>query len=108
MNSTKEAALMMSSLSIYSGIRERSVIRAYYELLCSIDKPVFEFARAWGEFFSLLCERECTEDFARYMTETALFDENAFSRAAAAGKEKVGLAAVAHHRCVQFQRVKRG
>ncbi len=88
MNSTKEAALMMSSLSIYSGIRERSVIRAYYELLCSIDKPVFEFARAWGEFFSLLCERECTEDFARYMTETALFDENAFSRAAAAGKEK--------------------
>ena len=88
MNSTKEAALMMSSLSVYRGIRERTVIRAYCELLCSIDRPVFEFARAWGEFFSLLCERECTEDFARYMTETALYDENAFSRAAAAGREK--------------------
>ena len=88
MNPTKEAALLMSSLSIFRGITERTVIKAYYELLCSVDKPVFQFAQAWGSFFSLLCERECTEDFARYMTETALYDENAFSRAAAAGKEK--------------------
>ena len=77
MNPTKEAALLMSSLSIFRGITERTVIKAYYELLCSVDKPVFQFAQAWGSFFSLLCERECTEDFARYMTETALYDENA-------------------------------
>lgn len=88
MNSTKEAALQMSSLSVFRGITERTVIKAYYELLCSVDKPVFQFAQAWGRFFSLLCERECTEDFARYMTETALYDENAFSKASVANIEK--------------------
>lgn len=88
MNAVKEAALLMSSLSVFRGITERTVVKAYYKLLCSVDKPVFEFAGAWGEFFSLLCDRGCTENFSGYMTETALYDENAFSRAAVAGKEK--------------------
>ncbi len=88
MNSTKEAALLMSSLSVFRGITNRTVVKAYYELLCSLDKPVFEFSQAWGSFFALLCDRGCVESFAAYLTETALYDENAFSRAAAAGKEK--------------------
>lgn len=88
MNPTKEAALMMSSLSIYSGILNRSVPKAYYELLCSINKPVFEFCCAWGNFFALLCERGYADNLAGCITETALFDENAFSRAASSKKEK--------------------
>lgn len=88
MNPTKEAALLMSSLSIYHGILDRTVVKAYYELLCSVNKPIFEFANAWGKFFSLLCDRECADNFSGYMTETALYDENAFSRAAVAKKEK--------------------
>lgn len=87
MNQTKEAALLMSSLSVYQGILERTVVKAYYELLCCVNKPVFEFTKAWGKLFSLLCDRECADNFSRYFTETALYDENAFSRAAVAKKE---------------------
>lgn len=88
MNPTKEAALLMSSLSVFEGIKNRSVPRAYYELLCSVNKPVFEFTNAWGRLFSLLCERGYADNLAGCITETALFDENTFSRAACAGKEK--------------------
>ena len=88
MNPTKEAALLMSSLSIFEGIRSRSVPKAYYELLCAVNRPVFEFTRAWGRLFSLLSERGYADNLAGCVTETALFDENAFSRAAAAGTEK--------------------
>lgn len=88
MNATKEAALLMSSLSIYKGILNRTVPKAYFELLCSIDKSVFEFTQAWGSFFSLLCDRGYADSLAECLTEAALFDENAFSKAAAAKKEK--------------------
>lgn len=88
MNATKEAALMMSSLSIYKGILNRTVPKAYFKLLRSIDKPVFEFTQAWGDFFSLLCDRGYADSLAECLTEAALFDENAFSKAAAAKKEK--------------------
>ena len=88
MYSTKEAVLLMSSLSIYKGILNRSVAKSYYRLLCALDTDIFEFCNAWGEFFSVLCDKECSESFAKALTETALFDENAFSRAASKGTEK--------------------
>lgn len=88
MNATKEAALLMSSLSIYRGISQRTVVKAFYELISAVSQPVFEFTAAWGNFFSLLCERNCVDNFAGYLTEAALYDDNAFSRAAASGKEK--------------------
>ena len=88
MYSTKEAVLLMSSLSIYKGIMNRSVAKAYYRLLSAFDKDIFEFCNAWGEFFATLCDKECSESFAKALSETALFDENAFSRAASAGVEK--------------------
>ena len=88
MYSTKEAVLLMSSLSIYKGILNRSVAKSYYRLLSALDKDIFEFCNAWGEFFSVLCDKECSESFAKALTETALFDENAFSRAASKGVEK--------------------
>lgn len=88
MNPTKEAALLMSSLSIYKGIKNRSISKAYYELLCSVNKNVFEFTTAWGSFFSLLCEKGYSSDFSRCLTETALYDDNIFSRAACLNKEK--------------------
>ncbi len=88
MNSTKEAALLMSSLSIFNGVMNRTVPKAYYELLCAVEKNVFEFSKAWGNFFSLLCDRNCADNFSGCMTQTALYDENAFSRAASADLEK--------------------
>ncbi|MEE3403515.1 MAG: ATP-binding protein [Acutalibacteraceae bacterium] len=86
MNTTQKAALLMSSLSVYRGLMQRTVVKAFYELICSVDKPIREFTDAWGHFFSLLCERGCAGHWAKYLTETALYDDNAFSRAAASGK----------------------
>ena len=83
MNTTQKAALLMSSLSVYRGLMQRTVVKAFYELICAVDKPIREFTDAWGHFFSLLCERGCAGHWAKYLTETALYDDNAFSRAAA-------------------------
>lgn len=83
MTTTKEAALLMSSLSIYRGIMNRTVPAAFYKLLCTYDKPVLDFAKAWGEFFELLSDRGFAANLAGCITETALFDENRFSMLAA-------------------------
>lgn len=88
MNEMQEAALLLSSLSIYKGILKRTAPRAFYELLCCYDKTPMEFAHAWGNFYSLLCDRGYSENLAGCISETALYDENAFSKAAAAGKGK--------------------
>ncbi len=73
MNTTQKAALLMSSLSVYRGLMQRTVVKAFYELICSVDKPIREFTDAWGHFFSLLCERGCAGHWAKYLTETALY-----------------------------------
>lgn len=85
MNKTKEAAMLMSSLSVYRGIMNRTVPAALYRLLCSEKKPVHDLLRAWGDFAGLLYERGYADSLAKCLTEAALFDENAFSEAAAAG-----------------------
>lgn len=88
MNNTKESALLMSSLSVYRGILNRTVPKAFFELLCAYDKPVLEFTKAWGRFFSLLCERGYSGSLAECLTSCALFDENAFSKASSEGEER--------------------
>ena len=75
----------MSSLSVYKGINDRSASRAFMELLRASSKEPEEFAAAWGAFFSLLSSRGYADSFLRCMTKAALYDENAFSRACAAG-----------------------
>lgn len=87
MNKTLETALLLSSLSVYKGVLKRTVPGAYYKLLCAYDKPVGEFLQAWGNFFALLCDRGYADNLLCCLTEAAMFDENAFSRAAAAGQE---------------------
>lgn len=87
MNKAKEAAMLMSSLSIYRGIMQRTVPGAFYDLLCAMRMPNEIFLKAWGRFFALLSERGYSDSLAECLTEAALFDENAFSRAAAAGRE---------------------
>ena len=86
MNKAKEILFSLSSLSIFRGILNRSVPKAYYKLLSSMDKKPEEFLSAYGEFFSLISERGCSNRLAYAFTEAALFDENCFTRAAAAGK----------------------
>ncbi|MEE0913310.1 MAG: ATP-binding protein [Ruminococcus sp.] len=65
---------------------KRSVPKAYYNLLLSLDREPDEFLNAYGDFYSLICERNCSDRLAYSMTEAALFDENCFTKAAAAGK----------------------
>ncbi len=86
MNKTKKAFFLMSSLSIYKGILSRSVPSALFRLIKSIDKCPEEFLSAYGDFYKLLCERNCSDSLCYNMTEAALFDENYFTKCATAGK----------------------
>ncbi len=86
MNNVNRVKLLLSSLSVFRGIMKRSVPKAYYDLLLSLDKEPDVFLNAYGEFYSLISERNCSDRLAYSMTEAALFDENCFTRAAAAGK----------------------
>ena len=85
MNNVEKIRLRLASLSVFRGILERSVPKAFYNLLCSLDKNPEEFLEIYGRFFSLICERGCSDSLAYAMTEAALFDENCFTRAAAGG-----------------------
>ncbi len=76
----------LSSLSVFRGILGRSVISGYLELLGCTCGDAESFLSAYGRFFSLLSERNVTDKLAYSITEAALFDENAFTLAAAAGK----------------------
>ena len=87
MNKVLKTKLQLSSLSIFRGIMGRSVPSAFYRLLCSTEKSPVEFLSAYGEFYSLISERGCSDSLAYAMTEAALFDENCFTRAAAGGRE---------------------
>ena len=84
MNKTAEAAMLMSSLSVYKGILGRTVPWAFYRLLCAAELPPREFLEAWGSFTSVLMDRGYMDSLAKCLSETALFDENIFSRTAAA------------------------
>lgn len=86
MNNAVKTKLLLSSLSVFRGILSRSVPKAYYRLLSSLEKSPDEFLSAYGEFYSLISERNCSDKLAYSMTEAALFDENCFTRAAAGGK----------------------
>ncbi len=86
MNNITKTRLMLSSLSVFRGILDRSVPNAYYRLLLSLDKQPDDFLKAYGDFYSLISERGCSDSLAYSMTEAALFDENCFTRAAAAGE----------------------
>ena len=86
MNKTEKSLFLLSSLSVYKGILNRTVPGAFYRLLQAYEKPPVDFLNAYGEFFSLLSRRGYSDSFAYCMTEAALFDENYFTEAAAAGK----------------------
>lgn len=86
MNNVIKARLMLSSLSVFRGILDRSVPKAFFELLSALETAPEEFLSAYGKFYSLISERGCSDRLAYSFTEAALFDENCFTRAAAAGK----------------------
>ena len=86
MNKVNEVKLRLCSLSVFRGILNRSVVRAYYNLLCAIEEKPEVFLNLYGSFYSLISERGCSDKLAYSLTEAALFDENCFTRAAAGGK----------------------
>ncbi len=85
MGKRKEAARKLASLSIYKGILNRTVPRALYRLLWAETSE--DFLQAWGDFFAALCQRGYSENLVGCLTGTALYDQNAFSMAAAAGEQ---------------------
>lgn len=89
MDKTEKTLLLFSSLSVFKGILNRSVPKAFYKLLQARDKEPVEFLNAYGDFYSLLSQRGYSDRFAYCLTETALFDENSFTKAAAGGKTQL-------------------
>ena len=87
MDITERYALLLSALSIYQGVLDRSVPKAYYRLLCCHNAPPMEFLTAWGAFTSLLYARGYAENLCGCITKAALYDENCFSKAAANKQE---------------------
>lgn len=85
MNRITKTAMLLSSLSAYRGVLNRSVPRAMLRLLRSADGDIYSFLDNYGEFYRLLCDRGCSSSLSRAFTEAMLFDENYFTRAAAAG-----------------------
>lgn len=86
MKKTEKALLLLSSLSVFKGLLNRSVPKAFYDLLNTLDEEPVKFLEAYGDFYSLLSNRGYSDRFAYCMTEAALFDENCFTKAAAGGK----------------------
>lgn len=86
MDKIRLAAAKMASLSIFRGVLNCSVPAAFYRLLRSAEAPGQEFFSAWGEFFAALSGQGGCDSFARCITEPVLYDENAFSLAAASGR----------------------
>lgn len=86
MNSVNKVRFMLSSLSVFKGIMKRSVVKAYYDLLLSLESEPDVFLNAYGNFYSVISERGFSNRLAYALTEAAMFDENCFTRAAAAGK----------------------
>lgn len=72
MNNVNKCKMLLSSLSVFRGIMNRSVPKAFYELLLSLDKKPEEFLGAYGKLCSMLCERGCADKFAFAISETAL------------------------------------
>lgn len=87
MDITERYALLLSALSIYQGVLDRSVPKAYYRLLCCHNAPPTEFLTAWGTFTALLYARGYAENLCGCITKAALYDENCFSKAAANKQE---------------------
>lgn len=87
MNRIQALRLRLSALSVFRGVLSRSVPRAFYRLLGAVEEPPEVFLERYGEFFSLLSERGCADKLAFAFTEAALFDENIFTRSAAAGND---------------------
>lgn len=86
MGKAKMAAMLLSSLSVYKGVRKRSVFGAYYSLISALNDDVQSFLEKWGNFTGLLYARGYADKLAYCLSKAAFYDENAFSVSAAAGQ----------------------
>lgn len=81
-----KAELLLDTLTVFRGILSRSVMISMKKLLSACDKKPSEFLGAYGEFFRVLSDHHATESLAGHITRAALYDENIFTLAAAAGR----------------------
>ena len=78
--------LRLNALSVFRGVLNRSAINGYLKLIRSMEEKPELFLSAYGEFYSLLAQRNISSNLARYITEAVLFDENVFTIACAGEK----------------------
>jgi hypothetical protein len=90
MNRLQETVWSLSSLSIYRGLLDCPVTGSYYRLLqaaaqLDLENPL-PFFDAWGAFFGVACDGHAEGNLSGVITDGALYDDNCFSRAGAAGE----------------------
>ncbi|MGE4484340.1 MAG: ATP-binding protein [Oscillospiraceae bacterium] len=98
MNRVTEARLYLSSLTIYRKILEDNVIASFLDLLRAAEGCDLQaFAGAYGEFYSRLSDCSDDLDLSSHLEGLVRYDDNAFSRTAAARlpTEGTGLMAAA-------------
>ena len=91
MSKVTEARLYLSSLTLYRKILDDDVVGGFLNLLhaakgCDLQS----FAGAYGEFFVRLSDCRADLDLSSHLEELVKFDDNAFSRAAAAKRPSDG------------------
>lgn len=87
MNQIQDSAMSLVSLSVFHGILNLPVPRTFCRLLTVAEQSAEDFAEAWGDFFRALCDQGGSEDLCGCLAEAVLYDQNAFSLAAARGAE---------------------
>lgn len=89
MKPIQKMIFQLSSVSVYKGVLDEPVPKALLELLTATiyahDRPI-AFYRAWGDFFSALCEQGGEDSLAGCISRAVLYDDNCYTRACAAGQ----------------------
>lgn len=90
MKPIQKMIFQLSCVSVYRGVLEQPVPKALSELLTATiyaSQQPMAFYRAWGDFFAVLCGQGAEDSLAECVCEALLYEDNAYTRACAAGQE---------------------
>ena len=88
MNDLNTVSLQLNSLTVYRSVLEDETVSRFARVLkCAQSGDTASFCEQYGAFLQSLSFATASLDFSAHLQQLLLFDENAFSRAAA-GKSK--------------------
>ena len=86
MNDLNTVSLQLNSLTVYRSVLEDETVSRFARVLkCAQSGDTASFCEQYGAFLQSLSLANDSLDFSAHLEQLLLFDENAFSRAAAGG-----------------------